>query len=70
MEERVILRFKWKDNEQDLTVYDKDRETLLDLILDWKSVYIRVGKEVPLQPRFYYLYNNKVQWLIEMITCL
>ena len=34
MEERVVLRFQWMDIEQDLIVYDKDRETLLDLILD------------------------------------
>ena len=63
MDERVVLRFQWKEVIQDLIVYDKDRETLLDLILDWEAECVKAGKEMPLQPRFYYMYNNEVQWL-------
>jgi hypothetical protein len=63
MDERVVLSFQWKEVIQDLIVYDKDRETLLDLILDWEAECVKWGKEMPLQPRFFYMYNNEVQWL-------
>ena len=59
----MVLRFQWMDIEQDLTIYDKDKETLLDLILDWEAECAKAGKEMPLQARFYYLFNNEVQWL-------
>ena len=59
----MVLRFQWMDIEQDLTIYDKDKETLLDLILDWEANCINAGKEMSLQPRFYYMHNNEVQWL-------
>ena len=42
-------------SEVNLTVPDKDRETILDLIIDRENVSINSGKNMPRHPRFAYV---------------
>jgi hypothetical protein len=57
MPKHVVLRFKWLCVEVDLNVDDKDKVTLLDLVMDWEDECIKTNKLIPKTPSFAYVWK-------------
>ena len=55
MPNHVVLRFKWLCVEVDLDVHEKDKVTLLDLVMGWEDECIKTKKLIPKNPLFVYV---------------